>query len=62
MTNAKAIVGLLISAIGAGGTAALAFASPGTPTFVGLTIGLAALTPVAAYFGIYYTTNKEPRP
>lgn len=58
MTNAKAIVGLLIAALGAGGTAALAFADPGSPVFAALTIGLAALTPIATYLGVYAVSNK----
>jgi hypothetical protein len=58
MTNTKAIIGLLVSTIGAGLTAALAFAIPNGQEFIYLTIAAAVLTPVGTYFGVYGVANN----
>lgn len=58
-TQHKAIVGLIIASVGSAITAALAFTTAGDPWNVGLTIAAAAITPLATYLGVFWTSNKE---
>jgi hypothetical protein len=50
VVNIAAYAKFIVAVVGAGITAALTFAAPGTPVFEWLTIGSAVLTAIGVYF------------